>query len=176
MRMPALARVQRRLDQVLELLAIADDELAFDLHDRYPALAPCVWLKPIALAPVSCLVALQRHHGGHLDNIIGRGPARQVGHRAGQALKHRADGRGPGQPLHQLVARCCRRRGRETPARWRVPPPATPAPSAPPPRGSSAASTCTSPSATMLGARSRNRAAASRTRVTRGPSALPRVL
>src|SRR3954471_21055181 len=99
---PALTLVQCGEDQVLELLPVADDQLAFDLDYGHPA-AVAGLAEPHRVSPSARGTALQGHHRGHLDNIIDRRAARQVGHRARETLENRPDRRRACQPLGQLV-------------------------------------------------------------------------
>jgi hypothetical protein len=54
--------------------------------------------------------ALQRHQGGHLDEIGGGAAAREIGHGSCQALQERTKGRGTGQALDELVGDVAQRR------------------------------------------------------------------
>src|SRR4051794_5877157 len=99
----ALTTIERRLDQLFELVPVSDDQLPVHLHDGYAAAALGLTEAHRISPSYRCRIRLQGNHGSYLDNIIGGGAARQVGHGSGESLKYRADRYGAAQALNQFV-------------------------------------------------------------------------
>ena len=110
------------------------------------------------------------------DDVVDGRAAREVAHRPREALQHRSHRPRASEVLAQLVARCCRRPGPGTRARWPGRQPLRrPSVSSRRRRGSSAASACSSPSIASDGARRRAISSARTTLSTCACVALPLV-